>query len=172
MYLYHIDFYRLFWFSELLFGHIHSLLSQVSPFANLLHSLRMKYGIRQVDLAALIGYDQTYISAMESSLKGPPAEEFVNRLAEALPLTQQEQQELLLAADASQRKLIVDLDTHEEAYWLLKALRDNFRTLSSRQIRMIRDVLELPGESTAGVASIEAEPVRRLRRRPRLEASM
>lgn len=102
----------------------------------------MKYGIRQVDLAALIGYDQTYISAMESRLKGLPAEEFVNRLAEALPLTQQEQQELLLAADASQRKLIVDLDTHEEAYWLLKALRDNFRTLSSRQIRMIRDVLE------------------------------
>lgn len=144
----------------------------MSPFANLLHSLRMKYGIRQVDLAALIGYDQTYISAVESSLKGPPTEEFVQRLAEALSLTQLEQQELLLAADASQRKLIVDLDTPEEAYWLLKDLRDNFRTLSSRQIRMIRDVLELPSEGTAGVTSIEAEPVRRLRRRSRLEAAM
>lgn len=87
MYLYHIDFYRLFLFLELLFGNIHSLLSHVSPFANLLHSLRMKYGIRQVDFAAPIGDDQTYISAVESGLKGPLTDEFVNRLGQALPLT-------------------------------------------------------------------------------------
>ena len=142
----------------------------MSPFANLLHSLRMKHGIRQVDLAALIGYDQTYISAVESGLKGPPTDEFVNRLGQALPLTKLELQELQIAADASQRKLIVDLDTPEDAYWLLKDLRDNFRTLSSTQIRVIRDVLRLSGEEHAAPA--DTEPVRRLRRRPRLEAAM
>lgn len=142
----------------------------MSPFANLLHSLRMKHGIRQVDLAALIGYDQTYISAVESGLKGPPTDEFVSRLGQVLPLTKLELQELQIAADASQRKLIVDLDTPEDAYWLLKDLRDNFRTLSSTQIRVIRDVLRLSSEERAAPA--DGEPVRRLRRRSRMEAAM
>lgn len=135
----------------------------MSPFSNLLYSLRMKHGVRQVDLAELIGYDQTYISAVESSLKGVPGDDFITRVADALSLTEQERQELFLAADASQRKLVIDLDTPEEAYWLLKDLRDHFRTLSSLQIRMIRDVLQLVNEKH--VASADSEPVRRLRRR-------
>lgn len=128
----------------------------------------MKHGIRQVDLAALIGYDQTYISAIESSLKGPPTSEFVCKLGEALSLTQQELLELRAAADASQRKLIVDLDTPEDAYWLLKDLRDNFQSLNSTQIRVIRDILRLSGDEN----KLSSEPVRRIRRRSRSEAVM
>jgi transcriptional regulator with XRE-family HTH domain len=128
----------------------------------------MKHGIRQVDLAALIGYDQTYISAVESGLKGPPTDEFVCKLGQALALTPQELSELQIAADASQRKLVVDLDTPEDAYWLLKDLRDNFPTLSSTQIRVIRDVLRLSSDD--GKAA--SEPVRRMKRRSRLEATM
>lgn len=128
----------------------------------------MKHGIRQVDLAALIGYDQTYISAIESSLKGPPTDEFVCKLGQALALTPQELSELQIAADASQRKLVVDLDTPEDAYWLLKDLRDNFPTLSSTQIRVIRDVLRLSSADNKATT----EPVRRMKRRSRLEATM
>lgn len=128
----------------------------------------MKHGIRQVDLAALIGYDQTYISAVESGLKGPPTDEFVCKLGQALALTPQELSELQIAADASQRKLVVDLDTPEDAYWLLKDLRDNFPTLSSTQIRVIRDVLRLSGADNKATT----EPIRRMKRRSRLEATM
>ena len=128
----------------------------------------MKHGIRQVDLAALIGYDQTYISAVESGLKGPPTDEFVSKLGQALALPPQELHELQTAADASQRKLVVDLDTPEDAYWLLKDLRDNFPTLSSTQIRVIRDVLRLSSNDDKAAT----EPVRRMKRRSRLEVTM
>jgi hypothetical protein len=59
----------------------------MSPFARQLSEFRMRHGIRQNELAELIGYDQTYISALEVRLKGPPTSEFVDKLVTTLPLT-------------------------------------------------------------------------------------
>jgi predicted transcriptional regulator len=47
----------------------------MSPFSHFLHTLRMRLEIRQAELAALVGYEQSYISALEVGLKGPPTEE-------------------------------------------------------------------------------------------------
>lgn len=138
----------------------------MSPFAHLLHEVRMRYGIRQSELAELIGYDQTYISAVEVGLKGPPTVEFIDKVAGALALPDEDRTALHYAAEASQRKLVIDLDTPQDAYWLLKELRDQFRNLSPTQIRVLRDVLRMPNEGRA------EDPVRRLRRRSRQEATM
>lgn len=56
----------------------------MSPFARQLHELRLRHGIRQNELAELIGYDQTYISALEVGLKGPPTPEFVDKVVATL----------------------------------------------------------------------------------------
>jgi len=86
----------------------------MSPFARQLHDLRMRHGIRQNELAQLIGYDQTYISELEVGLKGPPPPDFVDKLVNALPLTSAEAQELRGAAKASDRKLVLEIDAHPD----------------------------------------------------------
>ena len=49
----------------------------MSPFSHFLHELRLRHQIRQSELAELLGYEQSYISALEIGAKGPPTEEFV-----------------------------------------------------------------------------------------------
>jgi transcriptional regulator with XRE-family HTH domain len=129
----------------------------------------MRHNVRQVELAELLGYEQSYISALEVGLKGPPTQEFIERLKAALPLSSTEQQELLTAVEASQRKLILDSDTPQDVYWLLKELREAVQLLSPVHVRMIRDVLSLRG---AAVSAGFAEPASRLKRRIKGEATM
>lgn len=68
----------------------------MSPFTRQLSELRMRHGIRQNELAELIGYDQTYISALEVGLKEPPTPEFVDKLVTTLPMTPAEADETQL----------------------------------------------------------------------------
>ncbi len=78
----------------------------MNPFACLLHTIRMQRGIRQTELSDLIGYEQTYISALEIGKKGPPTPEFVEKLIPALDLKGEEREHLLKAVEASNRKLV------------------------------------------------------------------
>lgn len=139
----------------------------MSPFSQLLHNLRVRHGLRQADLAERIGYEQSYISALEVGLKGPPTDEFLGRIAAAVPLTQAEQEDLRAAAQASQRKLVIDPDAPPDIYWLLNDLRDEVRHLTPVQVRMIRDVLAL-----RGAMHTPSEPIRRLKRKRKQEVLM
>ena len=139
----------------------------MSPFSESLHALRVRHGLRQVELAKLIGYEQSYISALEVGLKGPPTDEFLERVSVAMALTEAEQQDLRAAALASQRKLAIEPDAPADIYWLLRDLRDEIEHLTPLQVRMIRDVLALRDNMHES-----REPVRRLKRRTTLEAPM
>nr|WP_269326215.1 helix-turn-helix transcriptional regulator [Chromobacterium piscinae] len=139
--------------------------SVVSPFSRYLHQLRMQYGIRQSELAELIGYEQSYISALEVGSKGPPTEEFVERLIQSIELNPTEQDELRKAAAASHRKLVIPADVPEETYWLLQDFRAHLAELRPVQIRLIREILGIQSELGRNVS----EPVRRLRRRQNKE---
>lgn len=140
----------------------------MSPFAHLLHGLRMRFGIRQSELAALIEYDQTYISALEVGLKGPPPADFVERIIAALSLSELEQQEMRAAAAASQRKIVIDRDTPQEVYWMLAALRERLPHLHPAQIRMIREIVDFP--DTLGQR--KPATITRLKRRKNEEGEM
>jgi transcriptional regulator with XRE-family HTH domain len=140
----------------------------MSPFARQLSELRMRHGIRQNELAELIGYDQTYISALEVGLKGPPTPEFVDKLVTTLPLTPAEADEIRVAAKASDRKLVLDPDAHPDVYWMLDARRQRLDRLHPAQARMIRELLNLPDV----VLRKEVEPMQRMRRRKNMEAQM
>lgn len=139
----------------------------MSPFSESLHSLRVRHGLRQVELAKLIGYEQSYISALEVGLKGPPTDEFLERVSVALALSEAEQEGLRAAAMASQRKLAIEPDAPADIYWLLRDLRDEIEHLTPAQVRMIREVLAL-----RGTLHETREPVRRLKRRTTSEAPM
>ena len=140
----------------------------MSPFARQLHDLRMRHGVRQNELAELIGYDQTYVSALEVGLKGPPTPEFVDKVVKVLPLTAAEEHELRLAAQASDRKLVLEPDAHPDVYWMLDALRQRLAGLHPAQARLIRELLNLPDV----VRRQETEPMLRPRRRKNMEAQM
>jgi transcriptional regulator with XRE-family HTH domain len=138
----------------------------MSPFADYLHEQRLKRGIRQTELAELLGYEQSYISALEIGTKGPPTPEFLDKLARSLDMSDAERQELEQIVDASQRKLALDVDSSEGAYWMLYELRQQLDQLHPVKVQMIRDILKLK------LMHHEPEPPRRIKRRPREEAAM
>lgn len=140
----------------------------MSPFSHLLHDLRTSRNIRQAQLAALVGYDQTYISALEVGLKGPPTRELISRLATALSLAPDQADELYEAAEASQRKLVIDTDLPREVYVLLSRLRTSLRGLTPTQVRVINDVLNM----TSPDGGSWDTPAPRIVRRGKKEAQM
>lgn len=115
-----------------------------------------------------MGYEQTYISALEVGAKGPPTPEFVEKLVTVLELDRTEEERLRTAVDASQRKMILEVDSSPEAYWLMKDLRDRIHGLHPVQIKMISEILQLPESLQARTAL----PPRRRKRRTTEEARM
>lgn len=118
----------------------------MSPFANLLKTLRVGRGLRQFELAELVGYEQSYVSALELDIKGPPNGEFVAHLIDALQLSPIEQETLNEAVAASQRKINLPHETPSEVYWLFHKLRRQIDRLHPVQIQLIETALDLPAE--------------------------
>lgn len=140
----------------------------MSPFATFLHDLRMSRGIRQSDLAELVGYERSYIAALEASIKGPPTNEFVGKLISALSLSKPEEQLLLQALMASERKLVLDPQSSQEIYWLLADLRQQLPNLHPAQIKIMRDIIAMQGS----LATQVHESDWRIRRRTKEETPM
>ena len=116
----------------------------MSPFARLLHDLRIRSGLRQRVLAEQMGYETSYFSALEVGVKGPPPAEFVDRLIRALNLSEEEQKTVRRAAAASRRRFQITHDMPEEVFWMMAELQEQVRTLHPTQVRIIRDTLTLP----------------------------
>ena len=115
----------------------------MSPFAEYFHQIRVNHGFRQSELAILMGYEQTYLSAVELDKKGPPNEKFIQRFIEVFRLSDEESRELFKRAKASNRKLLVSTDLKTEAYWLIDELRDRLSSLSNTQISAIRSIISI-----------------------------
>lgn len=140
----------------------------MSPFSHFLHELRLRHQIRQAELAELLGYEQSYISALEVGTKGPPTDEFVSKLIAALALNLHEQEELREIIAASNRKLALSADSPQPLYWMLKNLRDQLDSLHPLQVKLIQDALSMRGSLVDPLP----EPLRRIKRRRREEVTM
>lgn len=110
----------------------------------MLNELRTRHDVRQNELAELIGYDQTYISALEIGTKGPPTAEFVDRLVAGLQLSASDESALRAAAAESERKITLDCDAPEEYYHMVAALRRRLPQLHPAQARLTQGLLDLP----------------------------
>ncbi|MDD4929788.1 MAG: helix-turn-helix transcriptional regulator [Gallionella sp.] len=116
----------------------------MSPFSQQLKSHRIRCGLRQKDLAELVGYEQSYVSALELGLKGPPTDEFVTKLIGVLQLSLDEQQTLSEAVAASQRKISIPTEASAEVYWLCHKLQQQLDRLHPVQVELIETALNLP----------------------------
>lgn len=143
-------------------GAYYDLTKFMSPFSVTFHDLRMELQLRQADLADKLGYEQSYISALEIGTKGPPAEAFVEKLIDVLELDKTWQQRLWDSVEASQRKIIVPTEAPEAVYRLCNELRLQLDRLHPAQIELIRIALQLPKSMKTEVPPSR----RRLRRRP------
>lgn len=141
---------------------------KMSPFSHFLHDLRLRHQIRQSELAELLGYEQSYISALEVGIKGPPTAEFVSKLVHALALSPKEQAELHEIVLASERKLALAADSPQTLYWMIKRLRDQLDNLHPLQVKLIQDALAM----RESLVDPLPEPVRRIKRRRREEVPM
>lgn len=140
----------------------------MSPLSLVFQKLRLQRQLRQSELAILLGYRQSYISALELGNKGPPTTEFIGKLTNALALTAEEQQELGRALLASQRKLVIDADSPVDKFWLLNDLRQEWDSLNTAQVKIIRDVLKV----CAAPVSRVPEVLVRMKRRPQEAVAM
>jgi transcriptional regulator with XRE-family HTH domain len=140
----------------------------MNPFANYLHTARISRGIRQTDLANILGYEQTYISALEVGKNGPPTEVFIKRLIEVFGLTVEESNVLRQTVEASKCKLTLDKDLHQDVFWMVHDLRERLPELSAVQIQLIRQILGLKDN----LKQLPTEVIRPLKRRLNQEAKM
>lgn len=116
----------------------------VSPFALFLRELRKRRSLKQKQVADLLGYEQSYISALERSRKGPPKRDFLTRLVRNLQLTEDERQELEDVLRLSKRHVSLPCGASIHEYELLRALEPQLGHLSSKQIALIQIALSPP----------------------------
>lgn len=117
----------------------------MSPFAHLLRELREKRKLRQKDAAEILGYEQSYLSALENGGKGPPQKNFINRLIMKYGLNADEQNQLLIALNQSKRRIVLPLDANVEEYEICHQLLNQLGTLQPQQIELIKLALNLNG---------------------------
>lgn len=121
----------------------------MSPFSILFRHVREKSGLRQKDLADLLGYEQSYLSAIEIGTKGPPTPEFVQRLVTVLVLKEEDARQMWEAMDASQRKIQIPSDAPEDVFLLGHELRKQIDHLHPSQVEAIRAVLRISAVAKA-----------------------
>ena len=115
----------------------------MSPFSTTFRRVREKYGLRQKDLADLLGYEQSYLSALEVGSKGPPTSEFVQQLVSVLRLSPDEARQVWEAMDASQRKIQIPNDAPQSTFLLCHELRKQIDHLHPSQVEAILAILRL-----------------------------
>ena len=115
----------------------------MSPFAEALRAIRLKRKLRQKDAAEMLGYEQSYLSALETGAKGPPKKEFIERLTRVYGLNELERTELEDALSDSVRTLVWPKNASADEFYLLKKLKNQAGRLQQRQIALIKIALEL-----------------------------
>jgi transcriptional regulator with XRE-family HTH domain len=116
----------------------------MSPFSIVIRDLRIFCGQRQADFAAQLGYEQSYISAIELGTKGPPPSEFIARLIDRLNLDECWQKRLLDALEESHRKIVLPNEAPENVYKMFNELRRQVDKLHPIQVDLMRMALRLP----------------------------
>lgn len=102
--------------------------------------------MRQAELAVRLGYEQSYLSALEVGKKGPPTSEFVGRLIQLFELDSAEQAALLTSVKESQRRYVVPDGSTTELFKMMNELWGALDTLHPGQITLIRHVIALGGQ--------------------------
>ena len=118
----------------------------MNPFAELIRSFRVKRGLRQFEVAALLGCGRRTITAAESGAGHGVKNDLAERLCKALALSEEEQLELEKAVRRSQRVYSIPEEAPAAAYELVYELFDRLDRLTALEIDLIRTTLRLHSE--------------------------
>lgn len=134
------------------------------PFAPYLRGLRQRHGMLQDEFAELLGYEQSYISALEIGMRGPPPDEFFKKLVSALKLDESEQEELSKVRRQSQRRFALPHNAPADVFIMCSDLWENLNRIHPAQVRMIQEIIRMP---MAMAERYKPEPVHTRRKRAR-----
>ena len=130
----------------------------MSPFSHFLKEIRGSRGYRQKDLAYNLGYEPSYLSALERGDKGPPRRDFVVRLIRGLSLNQQEQAALEVALKSSRRQFSIPRCASDDEFQIVHQLVPKLGTLNSLQVQLIQIALSIP--QLSGISPESVQPKR------------
>lgn len=116
----------------------------MSPFAAILKQFRQKRGLRQKDLALHLGYEPSYLSALERGEKGPPKQDFIRRLVRGLELNEAERLELEKSLRLSRRQFSLPTQASEKEFELVHELEPHLGSLTPLQIDLIKLAIRIP----------------------------
>lgn len=136
----------------------------MSPFSTTFRELRIFCGLRQAEFATKLGYEQSYISAIELGTKGPPTVDFVARLIDRFELDEGWQKRLFDALEESQRKIILPNEASEDVYKMFNELRRQLDKLHPAQVELMQVALRLPESMSTKLAKPSASPRRKVER--------
>lgn len=118
----------------------------MTPFGQHLEKIRRSRGLQQSQLAAGIGVNPCYVSAMEKGRKGPAAKPVLERMVTVLDLDEMEARQFWESVRLSQRTRTVPENTSVEEYVLLDRFWQSLGTLSPEQIQGIELFLKVGNE--------------------------
>lgn len=135
----------------------------MSPFANCLREFRKARGLKQKDLAEQMGYEQSYVSALEVGIKGPPTQEFVEKLVGLFSLSDVEAERIRRVATVSARKLTIPTDADEQVYRLFHEMRQQISTLLPSQVSLMLEILDMPHKMMEETKHLATEHIGKVR---------
>lgn len=94
-------------------------------------------------MAELIGYEQSYVSAVETGAKGLPKIAFLNQVVTKLGLNEHEKRELFRAAEKSRSSIKLPRKASCEIFELCHELEQQLPILSKIQFELITLALRL-----------------------------
>ncbi|TFW72357.1 XRE family transcriptional regulator [Methylotenera oryzisoli] len=113
----------------------------MSPFAHFIRTLRERRNLRQNEAAALLGYEQSYLCALETGNKGTPQSEFIQVLIKRYELSDEETENLMDSLRRSKRRYLIPLKAKCEEYELVYKLYEQLGKLSPNQILLMQIAL-------------------------------
>ncbi|GAB3261472.1 helix-turn-helix domain-containing protein [Chitinimonas naiadis] len=115
----------------------------MSPFSDHLFQLRRSRGLRQKDLADLLGIGTSYLCALETGRKEPPSEQQLARMANAMALDQDEFGAFVEVANLSRRSLEIPVEASIDEYQVAHALIRKMGALTREQVGAINLILKI-----------------------------
>jgi hypothetical protein len=91
----------------------------------------------------MMGYEQSYVSALELGTKGPTNKEFVAQLIKVFTLDTHEQAELIHAIKQSQNRFTLPAGVQVDTFRMCSELWEKIDQLPSSHIQAIRALIKL-----------------------------
>lgn len=114
----------------------------MNPFSTEIRRLRELRGFRQKEAAEKLGYEASYLSAIELGQKDPPKyAAFLEKLVKTYQLTEAEHLNLKELLLLSKRTLTISRNASEEEFYIGHQLESKFGTLNKHQIYLIKIAL-------------------------------